>query len=77
MDEWEILDENNRYLFTFNANDFSTFSDEFSSVDEDSAWGESSCSIDTVVQAYVHLDFGAETGATFPDYDEIDNPDEN
>lgn len=77
MDEWEILDENNRYLFTFDASGFSEFSNEFSSVDEDSAWGESSCSIDTVVQAYVHLDFGAETGKSFPNYYEIDNPDEN
>lgn len=77
--DFERLDENKRELWMIDASELASFVDMFTDEQQTefkSAWGERGVFRFSIVKVWAKLDYGAETGVEYPDYYEIDNPDE-
>lgn len=72
----EILDKNARYEFTLQGDMFAGFIQRFSSETTKSAMGSSSVESINIIAAYAEMDYKANTGKTYEDYETNDNAEE-
>lgn len=79
LGEFEDFLPNHREMWTFDASKFQAFADDFTSEQEyefKSVWGDKAVSRCQVIAVYAEIDYGAQTGVEYPDYEAIDSGDD-
>lgn len=77
--EFEVFNKDKREIWTFDVSNFATFADQFSDQERSeykSAWGEKGAYNFEPLKIWIQTNYQAETGNEYPDYYELDNPDE-